>query len=769
MERNESQDIIEWLLYHIAFGFEHFVVYDHSSEDDTLEKLRPFVDLGWVTLVQYSRADPWAQPLSFESFVADWKQHSKWLFFFDVDEFVARNDTLLVRMGEDKEPFNEWFEETYGSYGGVALPRLSFTSNGHYERPGEGVLAAYTEARTIDSSFYVPKIIAQARFMKPHGSIHEQAFDDLPLVDPLGKSGTSMWEDKGDYPVYLHHYWSKDFASCLKRSKQKAFPDSWREKMGDRFCRLEMPMTDDYAEIEHLRVSNLVKFSSPIRIAAERFERRHPTFSVADFRLSVLAPETSSRLKRPAEFASELSGGTVLVIDSQRSDLGRLEVVLSSKNSKRYLPVTYRTDGSASFKLPPASTGNATSYELRVVRQYASSPDPERGPVSPCLLVGHLVADPQQPQLLRLSQGRCKDGDLNPDYALAAATWPHSHLRGELLFRRFVKLKPSSAKESPLPATPPPLPPLPDLGRGEWKSYPLSSFRNPTLDSPSRLYTSERCPAYFSAGFWDRNCGNEAKLAKTGVLRWVPDGASTHADIALAPSELATCVGRSTNSPRPRRIVIVGDSVASHTYMALKCLFAQAGLPEHEHLRYHSFHYEMFDLADGLLDRDAWERFFAWEFDEAAQSARTMPDVVVLRCVSRSSFVLLSRFTCSPSRSRQLWPRRRLVVDSERVRDGLAAKPRVHQISRTNTRRARPLAGNDGRLPTLRAERPTLRDQPTRRAREPDREPPRRRSRHRTSRRVRDDGLARGRGQRHLPLVSDGAGRSRRDAYVRDL
>ncbi|GAA6038805.1 hypothetical protein JCM8097_002901 [Rhodosporidiobolus ruineniae] len=647
MEHNEAKDIVEWLLYHISQGMEHFVVYDHFSTDETRELLRPFEDLGWVTFVPFNHEGRWAQPVAFDHFVADYKTTAKWLFFFDIDEFVARNETLLAGTGELDEPFVDWFDRKYSDFGGVSLGRIPFSSNGHYTRPAEGTLAGYTEARAIDRNFFAPKVVSQARYKLPGGDIHKQEFEgNLSFVDPNGKSGEQRWEDKGSYPVYLHHYWARSWEECVTRIKQRAFPGSWREVMGDSFCRLEMRDMEDWATLEHHQDHTLAKYAPALRTVADWFQQKYPTLETKDYALSTLVSSglSSSGKRIPySPSSTPIEPGTTFVVDYARGAAGFLDVVLVTKETRQALPVSYRSDGGASFTIPPPppSAFASTPFELVITLQHPASPNPALDSPNPCSIMGHIKNRPEVLQLQQLQNGVCKETNLDTAWHLAQQTYPHNHYRGEVLFRRFFRLAPSAspaaASLSLSSATPSP---LAHLGQGHWQAYPLWDFpAAETTSSAGRLYTTERCPHRFSSGYWDDVCGLESNLTETGgVKRWIPTGASSWKDVALPPSEIKTCLF--ADDPEPIRIVLVGDSVSSHTYMALQCLFDQAGLDVGRHVRFSNFQYEAFSFnaadfegATGTdippLSKRDWERIVAWEYDADEEEARSFPDVVV--------------------------------------------------------------------------------------------------------------------------------------------
>ena len=664
MERNESKDILEWLLYHISLGIDHFVVYDHGSDDDTVERLLPFVELGWVTLVPYHEESRWAQPRAFDRFRDEWKRHSKWLFFFDIDEFLVQNTTSSALPADENEDdasdFVDWFDRRYSDYGGVSFGRVSFTTGGHYVRPQGGVLASYTDARIYDRNFRAPKIASQARFMqKGGGDIHKQNYSDgMLLVDSLEVSGEDRLMSEGDYPVYLNHYWSKSWDECLSRIKQKAFPGSWREQMGQKFCSTEMPSTPEYEAIPHYKNDKLAGFAPSIQLAVERFEQRYPRLDTQKVTVSVFDSSAAATAeRRPLGQSERIEAGSSIVVDSGGQDLGELEVTLVSPEWKVFLPTQGTRDGDPVFVLPSqlGADKSSSTVELVIRRTYASSPSPLRDPISPCSIMGHIANQPDRKQLLALQAGPCRDVDPDLAYNLATSTWPHSKLRNEELFPTTVHLVPAAAQEEPRSRD------GFETGSGRWHLEPYASQAEPPTDDDAaaqrtRLYTPERCPSYFDAKYWS-SCGTSRELERQGIYRWIPEGHESYTSFAMPAREIRECLtGRDGGSEGgdetdedddpegdKLRILVVGDSVASHTFMALGCLVEQvssttsssspeSSLHVNDHIRFRSFQYEMFDLVNSTLTRSDWLDILSWSsplrLDEGDEV--DLPDVVIL-------------------------------------------------------------------------------------------------------------------------------------------
>lgn len=451
---------------------------------------------------------------------------------------------------------------------------------------------------------------------------------------------------------------------CLSRIMQKAFPGSWREQMGQKFCSTEMPSTPEYEAIQHYKNDKLAGFAPSVQLAVERFERQYPRLDTQKVTVSVF--DTSSPAERRALGQSErVEVGSSIVVDSGSQDLGELEVTLGSSEWKVFLPVQGTRDGDPVFVLPSqlGADESVGKVELVVRRTYASSPSPLRDPISPCSIMGHIANQPDRKQLLALQAGPCRGVDPDSAYNLATSTWPHSKLRNEELFRTTVHLVAPAVKEEHLGRD------GLETGSGAWHLEPYASQAEPPMgddDSAqrTRLYTPERCPSYFDAKYWS-SCGTSRELERQGIYRWVPEGHESYTSFAMPAGEIRECLtGRdddehgtegndadettSEDDSDPDgdklRILVVGDSVASHTFMALGCLVEQvssvttsSSAPEsslrvNDHVRFRSFQYEMFDLVNSTLTRSDWLELLSWSSPSrlAADDEVDLPDVVIL-------------------------------------------------------------------------------------------------------------------------------------------
>lgn len=116
--KNESKFLKEWIEYHIMIGVDHFYMYNNNSEDDYLEMLQPYIDNGYVTLVQwpYSQAQIQAYKDCFERY----GNETQWLSFLDIDEFLVP---------KYKTDINEWIHD-YDKYPVILIYWKMFGTSG---------------------------------------------------------------------------------------------------------------------------------------------------------------------------------------------------------------------------------------------------------------------------------------------------------------------------------------------------------------------------------------------------------------------------------------------------------------------------------------------------------------------------------------------------------------------------------------------------------------------------------------------------------------
>lgn len=116
--KNEYRFLKEWIEYHIMIGVDHFYMYNNNSEDDYLSVLQPYIDNGYVTLVQWTKEH--AQMEAYQDCLGKFKDETQWLAWLDIDEFIVPRYASNI---------NEWIKD-YEKYPSILIYWKMFGTSG---------------------------------------------------------------------------------------------------------------------------------------------------------------------------------------------------------------------------------------------------------------------------------------------------------------------------------------------------------------------------------------------------------------------------------------------------------------------------------------------------------------------------------------------------------------------------------------------------------------------------------------------------------------
>lgn len=156
--------IREWIEYYLLIGVDHFYITDNRSNPPLRDVLQDYIKRGVVTYRYDTRVSP--QRLVYNECLQEHKKDSKWIAYFDSDEFL-----LLKKHRTIKE-----FLKEYENFGSVSIAWLCFGSNGHIEKQ-PSIINAYTTR--VEVSTYYKTIIQPTRVksMNVHNvGKHEQGY-----------------------------------------------------------------------------------------------------------------------------------------------------------------------------------------------------------------------------------------------------------------------------------------------------------------------------------------------------------------------------------------------------------------------------------------------------------------------------------------------------------------------------------------------------------------------------------------------------------------
>lgn len=140
--KDEARHLDEWLAFCALEGIEHVLLYDHSSTDNPIEVLQPWIDSGFVELFDWPL--PWkggagAQTKAYLDALERLRGKSRWAAFIDIDEF------LFSPTGQKLPEVMERYE----AHAGVIVNWQCYGTSGHKSPPDGLTIESYTRrART---------------------------------------------------------------------------------------------------------------------------------------------------------------------------------------------------------------------------------------------------------------------------------------------------------------------------------------------------------------------------------------------------------------------------------------------------------------------------------------------------------------------------------------------------------------------------------------------------------------------------------------------
>ena len=97
--KNEGKYIREWVIFHQLVGVEHITIYDNGSTDNTISVLQPFVNEGFVDVVDWPYPNP-SQLSAYSDYISK-HRGPFWCAFIDGDEFLWSPKYNTIQEGLD--------------------------------------------------------------------------------------------------------------------------------------------------------------------------------------------------------------------------------------------------------------------------------------------------------------------------------------------------------------------------------------------------------------------------------------------------------------------------------------------------------------------------------------------------------------------------------------------------------------------------------------------------------------------------------------------
>lgn len=217
--KNEAPYLKEWLEFNHLVGIEHFYMYNNNSEDDYETVLKPYIDKGWVTLIQWPHNQK--QMESYMDCIEKFSAETKWLGFIDIDEFIVPKSTDNIYD----------FLKNFENRGSVNIYWRLFGTSGLMDRKLHSFV---TEEFTVCWPKYcdIGKCFYNTAFgfnpnSKRSKQLHHKFWanykeNDIPPVNIFGHvcAGDRNIADTKDFPIQINHYFTKSYKEyAMKRAK----------------------------------------------------------------------------------------------------------------------------------------------------------------------------------------------------------------------------------------------------------------------------------------------------------------------------------------------------------------------------------------------------------------------------------------------------------------------------------------------------------------------------------------------------------------------
>ena len=158
--KNSSEHLKEWLQHHIELGVEHFYLYDEGSNDNYVEIIKPFYDLGFVTLKKLN--SPETKKMIYYDFLQNYKFKNYWCIFIQTDEFISVDKEILNSSFDFRNHFRKF--ETKESFKIKSTEIDRFVCNPRMLNPNvfintekAGKSLGYSEAAIAQDNLFITK------------------------------------------------------------------------------------------------------------------------------------------------------------------------------------------------------------------------------------------------------------------------------------------------------------------------------------------------------------------------------------------------------------------------------------------------------------------------------------------------------------------------------------------------------------------------------------------------------------------------------------
>ena len=223
--RRENLYAVEFVEHYKKLGFDNIYIIDnnHDGEEHFEDVLSPFVDSGYVKILNY-RNQIKPQMRAYTEVYAKIKDDYDWIAFFDFDEFLIL---------EWHNTISEYLEKFPRECQAVLVNWLCMTDNDLVKYDPRPLMERFTEPMKLDKcvqynfpeNCHVKSIIRGGLDITFGGNPHTT---DTPLVaysSTRGKTENRPWQPMNHTMAYLKHFTTKTIEEWMTRKMKVGTPD----------------------------------------------------------------------------------------------------------------------------------------------------------------------------------------------------------------------------------------------------------------------------------------------------------------------------------------------------------------------------------------------------------------------------------------------------------------------------------------------------------------------------------------------------------------
>jgi hypothetical protein len=223
--KNEALFLKEWIEFHKIIGIDHFYLYNNESSDNYIEILKPYIDEGIISLIEWPY--PQAQMQAYKHFYENYRNETDWISFLDIDEFICPKYVQTIE---------EWLIP-YRKYPVIMIYWKMFGTSGLMKHNYDSlVIEQYTVS--WDKFYHIGKCIINTDYdISTFNSsyVHHSPWVKVKVlwmnlkIPPINQFKRFFWfniflgskNELQKSTIQINHYWSKSwdiYSEKMKRS-----------------------------------------------------------------------------------------------------------------------------------------------------------------------------------------------------------------------------------------------------------------------------------------------------------------------------------------------------------------------------------------------------------------------------------------------------------------------------------------------------------------------------------------------------------------------